>query len=827
MACGQVTIDYGRTALWSFDMSKRNLEFRDALKQIWYSIRGQENKASLDLVKDELLLELEERGLLSRRNLDAGSNPLDYWDRGNVPPDKAIVDFLAEVGIQRAKLDGKWLDRFLRSAGYSQQLRQERAAALLQYSDRLLPHRPFELRSRHGEFLGRRTELEMLLDTLQSNWHVCLIQGLGGIGKTTIALEAAYACAGQPRGMAVDLSWPTFDYMLWTFDEGGRLTLDDLLDAIAHRLGYPRLTKLALDDKRREVRDILSEQTVLLIIDNFETVRDLGISEFVTHLPPSVRVLLTSREDENLLAPIFQRLRPARIHVGGLPETEALTFLHQEARRLASLRPKSERARLEAVTSSDEATLLTLVKATDGNPKALALALGYIADSATPLELLVHNLYAAHDSVAKLLHYFFSQAWERCSEEARSLWRAVSFFADAAGREALTASANLRGRYFYDALEQLRDRSLLDVEEGLNGEPRYRVHPMVRAYALARLREAPDLEAEARQHWIEYFDRYVSDNRNEDWSTFAALDHEYENVIVALQWALERTHSSAPFMVRHFWRYLYVRGHWRQAELLLRQALQQVTADGDFLPKLWFTSTLGWMLAERGQYGDALQHLHQVEAAVANLGQQDLLASRDVFNFLGQTYIGLNALDQAESHERRFLELAEQAGQRRDALVARYYLAWIQALNGAFEEAESIFRNLVMEARDIHWQRAEGYCMHRLALTLIHAGRLEEVEEWLTQVEEKAAYWQEPLLQAHALFDRAQFEVAQGGEKSKEDNAASDWIAATRTNLVRGGKSGEDEDDKAKQLGLAALDLYQRLEAESEIKTVQAFLNKL
>lgn len=211
-------------------------EFGDALKQIWNTLRGLENKVASQ-VKDELLFEMEERGLLPARSRGQASNPLDYWGKGYVPGDLQIVDFLAEVGARRARLPTEWLDRFLKAAGYSEALRRERMRALYGQDEMPLPHHPFNLPARRGDFLGRQTELELVLEALSLGWPVSLIEGMAGIGKTTLALEVAYACARQPRNGAVDFTWPEFPFIVWTSAEGRGLTLDDLLSIIAYQIG--------------------------------------------------------------------------------------------------------------------------------------------------------------------------------------------------------------------------------------------------------------------------------------------------------------------------------------------------------------------------------------------------------------------------------------------------------------------------------------------------------------------------------------------------------------------------------------------------------------
>jgi tetratricopeptide (TPR) repeat protein len=222
--------------------------------------------------------------------------------------------------------------------------------------------------------------------------------------------------------------------------------------------------------------------------------------------------------------------------------------------------------------------------------------------------------------------------------------------------------------------------------------------------------------------------------------------------------------------------------------------LKQAAIQQDIPSRLWLTSHLGWHLSEQGRVSEAFEQLRQVETEILTLGQTDLLKETEVLNHLGQVYLRQGDLIQAKTYQSRFLDLAEKASDRHCALVARYYLAWIQSREGKIDEAEQQYTALVTEAQEIGWERAEGYCAYRLALVLIHLDRLDEAEYWLNHTSEMADHWQEPFLQAHVLFGRAQLQ----------------------------GK--HEETAEVCSLAQSALDLYRRLGAGSDIKRVTAFL---
>ena len=687
------------------------------------------------------------------------------WRRGYVPKEPEQVAFLVRYCVAHGRVDRAWAQSLLTQARYPELealLQELFPASSRQTANSCVFH---NLPTRWGHFLGRGPDLEAVLEALRSSWPVILIEGMGGVGKTTLALEVAYASAGQPREAAREFTWPHFDYIVWTSAAERELTFEELLDTLAHRLNYPGLTQRSLAEKRERIRDVLAQQPVLLIVDDFETVTDHAIADFLVRVPPTTKVLLTGREGDYLLPPIFRRYPPARIRLGGLPDAEALVFLRKEARRLAGLRRgryHAEWMRLEAVVHADDRTLLPLVRATEGNPKALALALGYIADHALSLPALVQHLYAAADTVAGLFDYLFAQAWERCSDEARALWRVIPFFAAPARREALEAASGLQGRSFRDALEALLGRSLLEAVEGDDGEPRYRAHPLVRAFGQNRLKAAPAFEQEARERWVAWYTDFLAQYKQEDWSAFRALDTERENILVLLGWALENAHPVAPTLVRRFWQFLYVRGPWPLCETYTHQAIQLANAQRDTETRLWLAARLGWVFIQEGRITEAIEWLLRVERELHSLNQPNLLAKMNVLNYLCQAYLAQGNLNQAEAYTSCLLELSRQVGNFHGSRAARYYMGRIRLHRGDMAEAEQLFRRLEAENQEIGEEREVGYCSYRLAETLICQGRLEEAEGWLNRATKIADRWQEPKLQARCLFQRAELLMRRG-----------------------------------------------------------------
>lgn len=116
------------------------------------------------------------------------------------------------------------------------------------------------------------------------------ITGLGGNGKTSVAIEVARGF----REMG-------FQYVVWqtasTKFNSPRMTFDTIIDEIAKQLAFPEL--LATQDEallERKTRELLSNKRVLLVLDNMETSESQNeIAARLSSVLGNSKVLFTSR----------------------------------------------------------------------------------------------------------------------------------------------------------------------------------------------------------------------------------------------------------------------------------------------------------------------------------------------------------------------------------------------------------------------------------------------------------------------------------------------------------------------------------------------------
>ncbi|WP_338787784.1 NB-ARC domain-containing protein [Metabacillus sp. FJAT-53654] len=405
-----------------------------------------------------------------------------------------------------------------------------------------------------GNFIGRKFDLEAIQQWMLSPSPVCLITGWAGMGKTTIALEVAYSCTGNPFGESIraDVGWPTFSCIIWVSADWKGITFSDFLNTIAYQLGRVEQIDKSINEKRFVVRNALAnysrEEPVLLIVDSIDTA-DREIHEFITNLPQGVKVILTSRENLNQkYREVFQEM--ATIQLMGLEKAEALDFLSYEVHRyLKTCNSPNKREKMEQLLNISPEIQHQLILATAGNPKAMALSIAYIADDDIPAKQLIRDLGKAGYSLLELFDFLFGRTWNRCDEDTRRLWQVLCFFSKPPDEESWAAAAGLDARNFRYAVEQMRTYALIQPER-IEGKIHYFGHQTVVAYGEQHLSENQEFKKEARNRWGQYYINYLETHLKREqpnsiyWSYLLGRDleqmkKEWPNILKVIKWASE------------------------------------------------------------------------------------------------------------------------------------------------------------------------------------------------------------------------------------------------------------------------------------------------
>jgi predicted ATPase/class 3 adenylate cyclase len=383
-------------------------------------------------------------------------------------------------------------------------------------------------------FVGREDELARVADELEEAPLVTLT-GVGGVGKTRVALEVAAAVIPNLRDGA------------WLCELDGVRDPEAVSDAVIEVFGLdPRPGMTATD----LVLSFLGAKQLLLVLDNCEHVLK-PIARLVTQVVrecPGVHVLATSREGLNVAGERI--LVVASLE---LPDsTELPAIASSEAVQLFVERAEAVRAGF-ALDATNASAVAQICHRLDGVPLAIELAAARVSMLAPPelarrldqrFRILTgsdHGAVERHQTLRAAIDW----SYELLDDTERRLLDRLSVFAGGftlQAAEAVASGEGINADAVFDLLAALVARSLVEADtEGV--EARYRLLETIRQYAQERL-EADGDAARVRDEHARHFAAFgkaaiagLASPAELDW--WQRFSREIDNVRVALTWAIE------------------------------------------------------------------------------------------------------------------------------------------------------------------------------------------------------------------------------------------------------------------------------------------------
>lgn len=247
-------------------------------------------------------------------------------------------------------------------------------------------------------FFGRKDQLRRIKKAIKGAYPVVSILGDGGIGKTAIALKAAYELLEDPEQPFEAFVWVTAKATILTINEIQRISgaIESSLGLFvqaASELGAPDV-----EDPVAEVLAYLENFKILLVLDNLETVLDARLRNFLLDLPLGSKVIITSRIGVGIENPV---------QLGPLTSDDSTRLL----RALARTRDVAQLQRL----SQD--TVQRLARKMGGNPTYIRWFVAGIQSGKRPEELVENN--------ELLLDFCMSNVYRYLGEDARAVVRCM------------------------------------------------------------------------------------------------------------------------------------------------------------------------------------------------------------------------------------------------------------------------------------------------------------------------------------------------------------------------------------------------------------------
>lgn len=531
-------------------------------------------------------------------------------------------------------------------------------------------------------FFGRDEELAQIRDALDPNnrtWGA-LIEGPGGMGKTSLAVRAAYNCPPEQFERIVFVSVKNRELDDDGVRELGVFVLPgflEMLNELSRELGRTDILKASEDERIRLLLDALRDAQALLILDNLESLPKpdrARLLTFVRRLPYGCKAILTSREP-----------------LGNVGDGFKLEQLSQDA-ALAMLAELAEHSKLLAKTS--EAERIALYKQTIGNPLLLRWVAGQVGrGSRRSMTDAIEFLRSCPLDNDPLEFVFGDLADEFTDDETKALC-ALTHFTLPARVEHVATVAGCDEEQTETALRSLANRSLVvpDTEET--------------AFTLARMvadfvrRRKPEDIAETGNRLEQRAYGLAMENGHMKFDNFPVLDAAWPIVAAALPRFLAGSNGQLQTACSALHKFLEFTGRWDEWLALSRDAEVKAVAAKDFWNAGWRAYAAGWV-----------HYLHQQSSEVLACADRtdtywrEFQSDYDPATALHLRGLGhLLAIDypRAIAAFREAVELFRTSSPEKsgDLAAALESLAGAEKLSGYLDDAERDYREALQISKD-------------------------------------------------------------------------------------------------------------------------------
>lgn len=626
-------------------------------------------------------------------------------------------------------------------------------------------------------FFGREREIEAIKGAIEAGCRLVTLTGLGGVGKTRLAVEAASAVAGHDASASfvsvADVQSPT--------------AMLEELEAVV------------------EVTQDSGPRRVVVVLDNVEPLKQYhleGLPQFL-QVNPQVTIIATSRTPLDIEGELVLPVLP-------LPVEEAGTFdLVHLAKwpAIAMFVSRAQAVRQDfQLTERNRGAIVELTRKLEGWPLAIELAAGW-ARSMTPSQM-VDRISENYDLLAsrrkdiharqRSLRAAIDGSFAALSDEMKSDFRRLSVFEG--GWDHYAAAAVLPGRDVHQSLGALEGVGLVR-SEGNSGDVRYQLLESVRTFA--RDLTTPDLANEVRRLHAEHFRSIVSRSTRQGPSGVAAIKRDRPNVLSALKYWIEsgqkdealamaidlgsywevsgRIEEGVTWMERaltladhdnvtdhgllltRYARLLWNRGEYSRATALYAQALELFERAEDMEGVLETTIYLAQDAHRQGHFGRSVELLCENIELARQLGESWAEARSQLAR--GNSLIELGRLTEAEEAYEACLKIGRYLNEATLIGASMGNLGNLMRLRGKLTEAEDHLRaaSQIYEHAGLRAMTIDSHMMHA-QLKLMMGEPLETLDHVRRAlrigIENAYQWWTAFLLAASAFVRLGQFETS-------------------------------------------------------------------
>lgn len=647
------------------------------------------------------------------------------------------------------------------------------------------------------DLVDRVRELDEIITALSPATRAWIISltGVGGIGKTELAIKVAHTLANAKRKLFDSIIWTTAKDS-WLTHEGIQplkpqyafVSIDELLNTIIDVLGIDGHVRHASpESKRKAVMETLRSRPCLIIVDNLETIYDEAVIQFLMELPGTSKALVTTRLG-GLKAP---DAAPAQTLEG---QREIRIFPLSQEDAITLFRRRAEEHDLPVPATADTAILEQIVRKAGYIPLAIEWIIGQMALNGDTLETTLSRL----DSVeGPVLQYCFNNLIAKVSARAKRILLAVSIFADSVSQELLS---DITGIDDEDLTKELRLLNADSLVEKIG--KRFSILASTRLYVNTLQR---DMRETYEEYSLKVVNHYLHLLSNLDHQPERdALKAEQQNMLSLLTWCFDNDFFDEAFaLALALNRYLSREGLWDQRTYVCELATQAATSLGDNRKAIEFTFDAAEIHKARERLDEALEEFQRCEAYSKEIGDQKTAADAHMqigivlynqekyaesirvlrqslkmyqsnndeqgvaqcLTNLGRNELRLGNFEGAKRYFEEGLSIKKQIGDQLGIAISQYDLGHFYHQSGNLQKAGSLLKEAIAMLTSLRVRRHQANALWYYALLQIDQGNLEAAKDTLQDVVSAEELLQRPTKIKRAEEKQHEIELAQTSDK--------------------------------------------------------------
>jgi predicted ATPase/DNA-binding SARP family transcriptional activator len=574
-------------------------------------------------------------------------------------------------------------------------------------------------------FVGRENELDLCLTHLRNPaCRLLTLIGLGGMGKTRLALQTASA-------MQMDFLNGVYFVPLAAVESP-----DAVLTAVAEAIEAP----FAAANVQTHLQNYLRGKEMLLILDNFEQLLPAApvLATLLQHAP-ALKLLVTSRIRLDIRAEWLLELSGLSYPNGDVTNNNTYAAVQLFDQRARVIAPEFK------LSDDNLPSIKRICQIVQGMPLGIELTAAWIralspAQIAQQIEENLDLLATTARDVPerqRSVTAVFDSVWSLLSEDEQRVFAQLSVFH---GDFDLTAFLKITGASPW-AVAALVEKSLLQKEDDAHNSARYRLVELLRLYSSDKLAPHAEDEKAVRQRHSEYYLTFLQEQQaqltgRQQHRAMQAIGWERENIRAAWMWAVSQTNMNQIVRSAEGIQQFYQRrGPYLEGIQIIQAALDKLEgqAEEPYAPDqktaiatLYLAQSRLWH--EAGQFNTARAAIDSAKAILANVSARDIMANLHLEQ--GRNDWRQSAHETAVQHTESALTLSREIGLREVETRALSTLGAIAVQQADYQQAEARYKEALVIARQLGDRFNEAKLINNLGVCYTETGDFVQAQQF-------------------------------------------------------------------------------------------------